>query len=86
MNSIDDDARLLGIDNDLWKEFKKSPKYVEQPEFPEIVDDIDDKEAFIRHKKALAKRWFGYYRKCKYHDKKIKLVDQYNFLAQSRQR
>ena len=40
-----------------------------------------DSETFIRRKQALAQRWFGYYRKCKYQQKKFKLIEQYNKIA-----
>lgn len=57
-----------------------------------VQDDLpyfqqqDEKEAFERHKQAMAKRWFGYYRKCKDKKKKLKLIDQYNFVATMKQR
>ena len=73
-------ARELPLEREL------PPKRLEQMEFPEIVEPIDDGEAFIRHKQEMARRWFKYYRKEKDQQKKFKLIDQYNFLAQSRQR
>lgn len=85
MQNIDDDARTIGINEETWRQFKELHK-VEQPEFEEIVAPIDDKEAFIRHKEAMARRWFGYYRKCKDPQKKLKLIDQYNFVATMKQR
>ena len=84
MNSIDDDAKLLGIDEKVWNDFSK-PK-VEQLEFTQITDQVDDKASFERHKEAMRKRWFEYYKRCKDQQKKFKLIDQYNFLAQSKQR
>lgn len=39
-----------------------------------------DKEAFIRHKQALAKRWFGYYKKASVASKQP-LLQQYNKIA-----
>lgn len=69
-----------------WEEAQQEPRkpVIEQPEFPEIVEAIDDKEAFDRHKEAIRKRWFGYYKKCKDQQKKFKLIDQYNYLARQR--
>lgn len=86
MQSIDDDAKLIGINEETWKKFKESKPIQEQLEFSAIVDPIDDREAFIRRKQALAKRWFGYYRKCKDPQKKLKLIDQYNLVATMQQR
>ena len=80
MNSIDDDAKIVGINPETWKKFKEM-HHVEQPEFEEITGPIDDKEAFVRHKEAMAKRWFGYYRKCQDKKKKFKLIYQYNAVA-----
>lgn len=88
MQSIDDDAKMLGIDEKVWQQFKQQtskPQQI-QLEFEEIVGPIDDREAFIRRKEALAKRWFGYYRKCKDQQKKFKLIDQYNKVALMKQR
>lgn len=45
-----------------------------------------DKETFIRRKQALVKRWFGYYCKCKDQQKRLKLINQYNFIATMKQR
>lgn len=85
MNSIDDDAKLVGISPEVWEDFKRTFKY-EQMEFESIVGPIDDKAAEERHRLSQAKRWFGYYRKCKSQEKKFKLIDQYNWLATSRER
>ena len=60
------------------------PPRMEQAEFESITNPIDDREAFIRHKQEMARRWFGYYRKCKDKQKKFKLIDQYNYLARRR--
>lgn len=109
MNSIDEDAELLGIDPKLWREFKEMhtswkderttqyrerelptirelplerelpPPRMEQAEFESIVNPIDDREAFIRRKQALARRWFGYYKKCK--GNRNAIIDQYNKIA-----
>lgn len=93
MNSIDDDAKLIGIDEKVWQEFKKQTGHVEQPYLPgfleaeaEARESAIDRETFKRRKDALAHRWFGYYRKCKSQEKKFKLIDQYNWLATSRER
>lgn len=76
--SIDEDAKTAGISDETWKRFKE--KYtVEQPEFAEIVDQIDDIEAEQRHMASMAQRWFGYYRKCK--SKRNNIIDQYNKIA-----
>lgn len=79
MDSIDEDAKLIGIDEEVWRKFRDIKPKQEQMEFPEIVDPIDDREAFIRHKQAMAKRWFGYYRKCK--GDRNAIIDQYNKIA-----
>lgn len=86
MNSLDKDAELIGIDPKTWKEFKRmtDPKYV-QDDLP-YFQQQDEKEAFERHKQAMTKRWFGYYKKCKDKKKKLKLIDQYNLVATMRQR
>ena len=86
MQTIDDDAKILGINEDTWHRFKTNSQKAEQAEFENITNPIDDREAFIRRKQALAKRWFGYYKKCKDQQKKVKLIDQYNYLAQQRGR
>ena len=85
MNSIDDDAKLVGIQPEVWEDFKKTFRY-EQMEFESIVGPIDDKEAETRHRASMAKRWFGYYRKCTDQNKKFKLIDQYNSLAKPKER
>ena len=92
MNSIDDDAKLIGIDTKIWKEFRgmTDEKYV-QDDLPgmleaetEARESKIDHEAFLRRKQALAHRWFGYYRKCKDQKKKMLLIDQYNRIAKVR--
>lgn len=106
MNSIDEDAELIGIDKKVWMEFRgmtnwkeqRGTQYREKPldrEMPLkrlqphprfIQDDLpyfqeqDDKEAFERRKRALAQRWFGYYKKCNT-QKKLRLIDQFNRIA-----
>lgn len=70
-DEIDKDAiEILGINPKIWKEFRgmTDPKYTQ-----------DDKEAFERHKQAMAKRWFGYYKKCK--GNKNAIIDQFNKIA-----
>ena len=88
MNSIDDDARLIGIDEEVWRKFRQMTERYEQPDLDgfakaeaEAREASVDREAFIRRKQALAKRWFGYYRKCKDPEKKNKLIDEYNWIA-----
>jgi len=94
MNSIDNDAiNVLGINEKLWKEFRgMTDKYI-QDDLPGMLEAETeakqasiDKETACRRKEALTRKWFGYYRKCKDPEKKFKLIDQYNFLAQSRGR
>lgn len=98
MNSIDDDAKIAGINKELWERFKEmyDPKEISdgkptaptltQAEFESIVGQIDDKEAEARHRASMAQRWFGYYRKCTSQEKKFKLIDQYNSLAKPKER
>lgn len=85
MNNIDDDAKLVGISPEVWEDFKRTFRY-EQMEFESIVGPIDEREAEERHRASMAKRWFGYYRKCTSQEKKFKLIDQYNSLAKPKER
>lgn len=59
------------------------PRFV-QEEMESIVAQIDEREAEIRRKQALAQRWFGYYKKCK--SKRSAIIDQYNKIATMKQR
>ena len=43
-------------------------------------------EAFIRHKRAIAMRWFKYYKMCNDPKKKDELIRQFNIAATMRQR
>jgi len=86
MQTIDDDAKILGINEDTWRRFKTNSQKAEQTEFESITNPIDDREAFIRHKQAMARRWFEYYKRCQDQKKKFRLIDQYNALAQTRER
>lgn len=106
MHSIDDDAKLIGINPKTWKEFRMTqykerelpsirelpnerelpPPRIEQAEFESITSQIDDRESFIRHKELMAKRAFGWYRKCQDQEKKMKLIDIYNRIATMKQR
>ena len=45
-----------------------------------------DHETFLRHKKAMALRWFKYYKMCKDPKKKLQLAQQYNLVATMKQR
>ena len=45
-----------------------------------------DSETYLRRKMSLAHRWFEYYKKCKDQKKKMKLIDSYNLLAQTKMR
>lgn len=58
---------------------------LEQGELEGIVAPIDDREAFIRHKEAMARRAFAWYRLSKKKDKS-KLIDIYNRIATMRGR
>ena len=95
MNDIDTDAQIAGINKEIWERFKEmycSTKISDgrrepvQQEFEEITGPIDDKEAEARHRMLMAKRWFGYYRKCTDQKKKFDLIDQYNKIASSKER
>ena len=85
MNSIDEDAELCGINPEVWEAFKKTFK-TEQLEFDSIVGPIDEKEAEARHRASMAKRWFGYYKKCTDQKQKNRLIDQYNSLAKPKEK
>lgn len=68
-------------------------KKIEQPLLPNFLkaeaearESSIDMDTFIRRKQALAKRWFGYYRKCTDQNKKFNLIDQYNSLAKPKER
>ena len=85
-DDIDRDAiEVLGINPKIWKEYRRmtGEKYV-QDDLP-YFQEQDDKEAFERHKQAMAQRWFGYYKKCNT-QKKLRLIDQYNKIATMRGR
>ena len=77
--------RELPQARELPNERELPPPRMEQAEFESITNPIDDREAFIRHKQAMAERWFGYYKKCET-QKKLRLIDQYNKIATMRQR
>ena len=62
------------------------PPRLVQGELEGVVGEIDDREAFIRHKQALALRWFQYYKQNKDPKKKWDLVRQYNMVAAQRQK
>lgn len=59
------------------KRLQPHPRFV-QDDLP-YFQQQDDREAFLRHKQAMAKRWFGYYRKCK--GDRNAIIDQYNRIA-----
>ena len=59
------------------KRLQPHPRFV-QDDLP-YFQQQDDHEAFLRHKQAMAKRWFGYYRKCK--GDRNAIIDQYNRIA-----
>lgn len=90
MNSIDEDARLIGIDEKVWRDFKNMTEQQYLPGFLEAESEARessiDEETFIRRKQALAKRWFGYYRKCQDQKKKASIIEQYNMIAIQKQR
>lgn len=76
--------RELPLDRELPNKRELPPPRMEQDEFESITNPIDDREAFIRRKQALAQRWFGYYKRCK--GDKSKIIDQYNKIATMRER
>lgn len=47
----------------------------------EARESVIDHDARFRHKKAVALRWFKYYRACKDEKKKVELLRQYNRIA-----
>ena len=59
------------------KRLQPHPRFV-QDDLP-YFQQQDEKEAFLRHKQSMAKRWFGYYRKCK--GNRNAIIDQYNRIA-----
>ena len=75
-----------------WREIMAQMKY-EQDDLPRMLEaeararesDISY-ESWFDHKKALAMRWFKYYKMCKDPKKKQELVRQYNLIATMRQR
>lgn len=75
-----------------WREIMAQMKY-EQDDLPGYLyaeaqareSDID-KETYLRHKQAVAMRWFKYYKMCKDPNKKAELARQYNLVASVRQR
>jgi hypothetical protein len=71
-------ARELPLEREL------PPARLVQGEFEELTGPIDDREAFIRHKRSMAKRWFEYYKRCQDQKKKFRLIDQYNAIAKQR--
>jgi hypothetical protein len=91
MNTIDDDAKELGINQEIWKEFKEKKTYQDDlPHFLEVEararEESIDAEAHERRRAALFRRWFGYYRKCKDQNKKIDIIKQYNAVCMMRAR
>ena len=77
--------RELPKERELPLEREMPPKRLVQGEFESITGPIDDKEAFIRHKEAMARRAFAWYRLSKKKDKS-KLIDIYNGIATMKQR
>ena len=75
-----------------WRDIMAQQRY-EQDDLPGYLDaeakaresDIDQ-ETRMRHRQALAMRWFKYYKMCKDPKKKTELVRQYNLVATMRQR
>lgn len=85
-DEIDRDAiEVLGINPKIWKEYRRmtGEKYV-QDDLP-YFQQQDDKEAFIRHKEAMARRAFAWYR-LSMKKNKSKLIDIYNGIATMKQR
>lgn len=76
-DDLDRDAvEILGINPKIWKEYRKMYTQDDLPYFQQQ----DDKEAFERHKQAMAKRAFAWYRLSKKKDKS-RLIDIYNRTA-----
>lgn len=75
-----------------WREIMTQMKY-EQDDLPGYLDaeakaresDISE-EAKQRRQKALAMRWFGYYKKSKDPNKRFEILRQYNHIARIRQK
>lgn len=65
------------------KRLEPHPRFV-QDDLP-YFQQQDDREAFIRHKEAMARRAFAWYRLSKKKDKS-KLIDIYNGIATMKQR
>lgn len=76
--------RELPLEREMPLDRELPPPRLIQGEFESIVEPIDDKEAKIRHLKAVRDRWFGYYKKCK--GDKSKIIDQFNKIALMRDR
>ena len=73
-----------------WRDIMAQQKY-EQDDLPGYLDaeakaresDIPD-EAIQRRRKALAMRWFGYYKKSNDPNKRLDIIRQYNAIASMR--
>ena len=76
--------REVPLARELPLERHLPPRRLEQGELDGIVAPIDEHEAFVRHRQALAQRWFGYYKKCK--SKRMTIIDQYNRIATMKER
>ena len=85
MPSIDDDAKLIGIDEKVWQRFKKMYVQDDLPGFLESEAKARESkisyDEWFEHKRRQAMRWFGYYRKCKDGSKIQKISEQYNKIA-----
>ena len=71
--------RELPLNRELPLERSLPHPRMVQGELEGIVAPIDEHEAFVRHRQAIAQRWFGYYKKCK--SKRMSIIDQYNKIA-----
>jgi hypothetical protein len=75
-----------------WRDIMAQQRY-EQDDLPGYLDaeakaresDIPE-EAIQRRRKALAMRWFGYYKKATDPNKRFDILRQYNNIATMRQR
>lgn len=75
-----------------WREIMEQQRY-EQDDLPGYLDaeakaresDIPE-EAIQRRRKALAMRWFGYYKKSNDQNKRFDIMRQYNAIASMRSR
>lgn len=85
MRNIDKDAMSLGIKPEIWSDFKKMYVQDDLPGFLEADAKAREStisyDAWLDHKKRMAMRWFGYYRKAKTVEKACEIGKQYNCIG-----